>query len=177
MNLATQISNERSKAGQLAAELQNERSTKDKLNQELQDTKDQLAKSQSPVSPGIASILLFSGATRSVDTRNTRNTLVAPASAATIELKLSLDNDDHQKYKVSIRSPDGSEVFSQDPLKARGPRLAGAAEIEQRHAHSKQVFSFSLAIIELGRNRQGKFVTRQGPTELSHLVAGMAQVA
>src|SRR5262249_28495015 len=107
-------------SGQLAVELQDERSAKDKLNQELQDAKDQMAKSQPPVSPATASILLFPGLSRGADARNE---LLVPAGAASIELKLALDSDDYRKYKVSIQSAYRREVFSRE-LRAQGPRSA-----------------------------------------------------
>jgi hypothetical protein len=119
--LARQISDQQSRAGQLAVELQNERSASDKLNQELQQAKDQLAKSQLPASPAIASILLFPGLSRGAEVRNQ---LAVPAGATTIQLKLALDTDEYNNYRVSIRSSDGREVFSPDQLKAQGPRSA-----------------------------------------------------
>jgi hypothetical protein len=120
-DLVRQISDEQSRANQFAAELQTERSAKEKLNQELQDTRDQLAKFQPPTSLATASILLFSGLSRD---SNARKELVAPAGATTLELKLALDTDEYDKYRVSIQSADGREVFSKDQMKANGPRSA-----------------------------------------------------
>lgn len=118
---ARQLSDEQSRANQFAAELQTERSAKDKLSQELEDTKNQLAKYQPPINPATASILLFSGLSRSP---NARNDLVAPAGATTLQLKIALDTDEYDKYRVSIQSADGREVFSKDQVQANGPRSA-----------------------------------------------------
>src|SRR5258707_99729 len=120
-DLASQISDEQSRANQFAADLQNERSAKEKLNQELQDTKDKLAQYQSPTSPVTASILLFSGLSRAP---NARNDLFAPAGAITLQLKLALDTDEYDTYRVSIQSADGREVFSKEQMKANGRRSA-----------------------------------------------------
>jgi hypothetical protein len=150
--LARRISDQQSRTDQLVAELQNERAARDKLNQELQVTRDQIAKTrQPPAVPAIASILLFPGLSRGADERNE---LVVPAGAATIQLKLALDTDDYNRYRISIRSADGREAWSQDQLRAQGPR---PARIILSHIPSNRMMTGDYVVNVSGRTSSGSY--------------------
>lgn len=118
--LEKQATDERTRVESLNASLQRQR---DQLEQQIKVVEEQqrnLREGPGPSVPGsIAAFLLIPGGVRSP---GSSSDLTFGPEVANAQFKLALVSGDYRSYGVSIKRPDGDEVFSQKGLKPRKTR-------------------------------------------------------
>jgi hypothetical protein len=118
----------KSNSNQLLAEVQQEKTAKEQVQQELRNVKEQAAQTRQQLEgPGIASIILLSGLSRSPTDIAVLS--VSPRQAI-VRLELILDFDEYSTYSVSIQSADGRELVSRKGRRAHGPVSQRTVSVE-----------------------------------------------
>jgi hypothetical protein len=150
--LAQEIADRQSKTNQLATDLQNAKEQQDRLQQQLQALEEQLASTsrQSTVSV-IASTLLFPNFSR---TSGQPDELIVRPAASTIELKLSLEADDYNSYRATIKSPGNADVLTKQGLRTR---RSGQDRIIVLRFPSRLVSSGEYLVSVSGRTPSGTY--------------------